>query len=109
MNYYGTRFSTAVATDDARVNLAFTDSPDWVRCQVVHTDWEQADQPANGDIAVFTTEPHGVLPQSVRPGEQTAVFFTTLYTSKEAADPSTTSNTEECCEHEALSELKASR
>lgn len=90
----GVRFHTAIATDDARVNLAWPKSDD-VANQPVEETWNDVeyDQPANGELVAFTTELHGVLPQLPRPGEATIVFFATLYTSREAADLYTTNNT----------------
>jgi hypothetical protein len=86
VNLPGVRFSTAIATDGAQTNLAWLPDDELVGYRVGDTDWEQFPQSANGDIIVFTTEPHGVLPQPARPGELTVVFFVTLYKSQAEAD-----------------------
>lgn len=86
----GTRFSTALATDDARVNLAWTSDTSMVGAKVAKTRWEDEFQPDNNVIVVFTVEPHGVLPQPERRGERTAVFFSTLYKDRKTADLYTT-------------------
>ena len=103
----GVRFHTAIATDNAKVNLAWPD-PSWVGQKVTDTEWTAASQPENGVIVAFTTEPHGVLPQPARPGEKTAVFFVTLYASREMADLYTTNNTA-TSGHAALPALEATR
>jgi hypothetical protein len=104
----GVRFHAAVATDGARVPLAWPSDPTWVGRKVTDTPWEQAHQPANGDIAMFTTEPHGVVPQPERPGEVTVIFFATLYRSRADADLYTTNNAA-TPEHAALPALAQTR
>jgi hypothetical protein len=89
------RFHTAIATDDAKVNLAWLQDADLIGAPVERT-WQTARfvQPANGVIVKFTTEPHGVLPQDPRPGHLTAIFFATLYRTRAEADLYTTNNTQ---------------
>lgn len=87
-----TRFHTAISTDGARVNLAWP-AEELVGRKVTDTEWQSAMQPGNGEICVFTTEPHGVLPQPDRTGELTAIFFATLYPNRAAADLYATNNT----------------
>jgi hypothetical protein len=82
----GVRFSTAIATDGANVNLAWLPSDDLVGRTVAETDWERFPQSRNGDIVVFRKEPHGVVPQPRRPGELTVVFFATFYKNQAEAD-----------------------
>jgi hypothetical protein len=87
----GVRFTTAVATDDYPVNMVFGD-----------------EQPPNGHLVMFTTEPHRVRKQYPRPGEKTVVFFATLNSSREAADLVTTNNTGTGI-HAVLGQLRESR
>lgn len=89
------RFHTAIATDDASVNLAWPvdQATEGRKVEDSWTDVEYV-QPPNGELIVFTTEVHGVLPQPVRPGQRTAIFFATLYRDRQAADLYTTNNTQ---------------
>lgn len=106
----GVRFHTAIATDDARVNLAYPPDVSDVGMKVLDTNWQTAWQPDNGVVVVFTTEPHGVLPQWPRPGQRTIVFFATLYESREVADICNCANLEPAMTvHAALPALEASR
>ena len=82
----GVRFSTTITTDGAKANLAWLPDEELVGRKVADTDWRQFHQSENGDIVVFRREPHGVVPQSARPGELTAVFFATFYKNKAEAD-----------------------
>jgi hypothetical protein len=104
----GVRFATSIATDEACVNLAWPADASEVGVPVEATDWGRAVQPANGRICVFTTEPHGVVPQPVRPGERTANFFATFYPSRAVADLWSTNNTA-TAGHQALPVLEATR
>lgn len=80
----GIRFTTAVSTDGADVNLAFAKpGQPWLGRKVEDTRFWEAHQPKNGEIVWFTTQAHGVIPQPPRPGERTAVFFVTLYDTRE--------------------------
>jgi len=110
----GTRFSTAISTDDAKVNLAWAGDQNLAGQKVTHTDWHSEFQPDNGAIAVFTTEVHGVIPQPQRPGQLTAVFFSTLYKDRATADLYTTNcfdtdDGEASHTHAALPQLEGSR
>jgi hypothetical protein len=104
----GVRFATSIATDGARVNLAWPADANEVGVPVEDTDWQRAVQPANGRICVFTTELHGVVPQPARPGELTANFFATFYPSRAVADLWSTNNTA-TAGHQALPVLEATR
>lgn len=86
----GVRFSTAVSSDDVPVNLVFDT------------------QLPNGEIAVFTTEPHHVKVQPARPGQRTAVFFATLYRSRAEAELYVTHNTTDYT-HAVLPSLEDTR
>jgi hypothetical protein len=89
------RFHTAIATDNAQVNLSWLVDDDLIGFKVTDTEWPvEGVQPPNGDVTMFTTEAHGVLPQPVRPGQFTAIFFATLYTDRLTADLYTTNNTQ---------------
>lgn len=104
----GVRFSTAISTDGVGVNLAWPDDPSVVGKKVIDTDYRLSTQPDNGDIVVFTTEPHGVLPLQPRLGERTAVFFVTMYESREKADLYTCNNTVTPHQHATLPSLSTS-
>jgi hypothetical protein len=84
----GVRFTTAVSSDDYPVNLGFLrdDARGFVDRPCVGTPSWRFDQPANGDIAVFRTEPHGALPRVVNHGARTAVFFATLWHTRDDVD-----------------------
>ena len=104
----GLRFSTAIATDGAPVNMLFTTREEWVGLEVMHTRWRTAEVVDPGVIAAFSNDIHGVRPQNPRPGQRTAVFFTTLHASREAADLHTTNNTSGFT-HAVLPTLEAAR
>jgi hypothetical protein len=107
----GVRFHTAISTDGAQVCLAWATSDEWEGRPVAETPWRTARLPINGEVTVFTTELHGVLPLPPRPGELTAVFFVTLYADRETADLYTTNNcaTTTTADHAALPVLEATR
>lgn len=116
----GVRFTTTIASDDAPVQLGWLldDYSDLVGESVERSlPWLNAQQPRgyrqppNGEVVMFTTQPHGVLPQRPRPGERTAVFFMTLYRSRREADLFTTNCTKvgEVVEHHELPQLESTR
>ena len=100
----GLRFATSISTDGVPVNLAWPEQPGWEGVTVTDTAWGDAWQAPNGQVVMFTTELHGVLPQEPRPGERTANFFVTFYERRELADLHTTNNTA-TSEHQALPAL----
>lgn len=104
----GLRFATSISTDDIPVNLAWPPDDTNVGIPVQDTDWRAARQAPNGAIVVFTTEPHGVIPQEPRPGALTANFFATFYESREVADLYQTNNTA-TSSHQALPALETRR
>lgn len=103
----GVRFHTASSSDGAAVNLAWPEDSTVEGQVVTDTDWGSAYQPANGVIVGFTNEVHGVVPQPERPDATTALFFMTVYPSREEADLYTTNNTI-TGQHAALPELELS-